>query len=461
VRRMSTLLCGCLAACSLSCAVKKPPSMPEILKQGLPETTKARDQWAAPSGVSGPVEYGWLKGFADPQMEAVVEEVLRTNLDLRLSATRVEVAAGLATQARAMVLPTVVVQGGPNVSGRFENKQFNSSGIFGAIAWELDIWGKIRAQSAAAQESYRATEADLGAARQSLAALAAKAWYLATYTAQLQQLAQQGLTVYQDLLDVVQLKKDVGEVSEQDLYLARADLEAASASLEQTKRAHQEAVRALEVLMGRYPAAELKAADQFPNAPPPIPAGIPSEVLERRPDLRAAQLRVAAAFHLVQSAKAARLPGISLTLAGGRSTNDLFELLGTNPEFWSAGANFLAPVFTGGALKAQVRIQNAQQEAATLAYGQAALRAFQDVESSLSNEGSLVQGQQQLEASVRDNEEAYRLGRVQFDVGAIDLLKVLQLQGRVLAARSALIGVSHERLTNRINLHLALGGNVE
>ena len=104
MRRMSTLLCGCLAACSLSCAVKKPPSMPEILKQGLPETTKARDQWAAPSGVSGPVEYGWLKGFADPQMEAVVEEVLRTNRDLRLSATRVEVAAGLATQARAMVL---------------------------------------------------------------------------------------------------------------------------------------------------------------------------------------------------------------------------------------------------------------------------------------------------------------------------------------------------------------------
>lgn len=359
-----------------------------------------------------------------------------------------------------MVLPAVIIQGGPNISGRFEGKQFNSSGIFGAIAWELDIWGRLRAQSAAAQESFQATEADLVAARQSLAALAAKAWYLATYTARLQQLAEEGVTVYRDIFEVVQLKKDVGEVSEQDIYLARSDLETASASVEQTKRAHQQAVRALEVLMGRYPAAELKAADQPPNTPP-IPAGIPSEVLERRPDLRAAQLRVAAAFHLVQSAKAARLPSISLTLAGGRSTNDLFELVGTNPEFWTAGANFLAPVFTGGALKAQVRIQNAQQLAATLAYGQAALRAFQDVETSLSNEGSLVQGQRQLAASVRDNEEAYRLGRVQFDVGAIDLLKVLQLQGRVLAARSALIGISHERLTNRINLHLALGGTVD
>ena len=130
----------------------------------------------------------------------------------------------------------------------------------------------------------------------------------------------------------------------------------------------------------------------------------------------------------------------------------------TNPNFWDAGANFLAPIYVGGALQAQVRIQTAQQEAATLAFGQAALSAFSDVETSLSNEGLLADRDKYLQASVRDNSEAYRLGRIQFEVGATDLLSVLQLQGRLLSARAVLIGVEQERLTNRINLHLALGG---
>jgi outer membrane protein TolC len=257
------------------------------------------------------------------------------------------------------------------------------------------------------------------------------------------------------------VKASIGEVPEQNVFLARADLESAQAGLQQATSAHQEAVRALEVLMGRYPAAELLSAEVFPKVPPPVPAGLPSELLARRPDLIAAERRVAASFHLTQSAKAARLPSINLTLVGGRTSNELFSLIGTNPNFWDAGANFLAPIYVGGALQAQVRIQTAQQEAATLAFGQAALSAFSDVETSLSNEGLLADRDKYLQASVRDNSEAYRLGRIQFEVGATDLLSVLQLQGRLLNARAVLIGVEQERLTNRINLHLALGGSFQ
>jgi len=274
-------------------------------------------------------------------------------------------------------------------------------------------------------------------------------------------MAQEGITVYQGIVDVVQVKESFGEVPEQNIFLARADLESAQAGLQQASSAHQEAVRALEVLMGHYPAAELRSAEVFPNVPPPVPAGLPSELLARRPDLIAAERRVAASFHLTQSAKAARLPSISLTLSGGRTNNDLFRLIGTNPDFWNAGTNFLAPIYLGGTLQAQVRIQTAQQQAATLAFGQAALRALSEVETSLSNEGLLADREQYLQASVRDNSEAYRLGRIQFDVGATDLLSVLQLQGRLLSGRAVLIGVEQERLTNRINLHLALGGSFQ
>jgi multidrug efflux system outer membrane protein len=462
MRARSLFLAACLASVAglSGCAVKTPPAVPQIVQQSLPPTTKIRDQWASPRG-PGLVQDGWLKTLSDPQVEAVVDEVLRNNLDLRLAATRVEVAAGMATQAHAKLLPAVGVQGSAKVTGRFENQRFNSSGIFAAASWELDVWGTLRNQSAAAGESYQATEADVKFARESLAALAAKTWYLVTYTRQLQQVTQEGVTAYQGILDVVQVKESIGEVPEQNVFLARADLESAQAGLQQATSAYQEAVRALEILMGRYPAAELQSAEVFPQIPPPVPAGLPSELLARRPDLIAAQRRVAASFHLTQSAKAARLPSINLTLTGGRTSNDLFSLLGTNPNFWDAGANFLAPIYVGGALQAQVRIQSAQQQAATLAYGQAALSAFSDVETSLSNEGLLADRDKYLQASVRDNSEAYRLGRIQFEAGATDLLSVLQLQGRLLSARAVLIGVEQERLTNRINLHLALGGSFQ
>ena len=234
----------CLAAISgfCGCAVKKPPTVPQIVQQSLPSTTKIRDQWASP-GALGVVHDGWLKTLSDPQVEAVVEEVLRNNLDLRLAATRVEVAAAMATQAHAQLLPSVVAQSSAQVSGRFEDKRFNTSGIFAVASWEIDVWGKLRNQSAAAGENYQATETEVRFARESLAALAAKTWYLVTYTSQLQRVAREGITVYQGILGIVKIKESVGEVPEQNIYLARADLESAQAGLEQAAAANQQAVR--------------------------------------------------------------------------------------------------------------------------------------------------------------------------------------------------------------------------
>ena len=194
------------------------------------------------------------------------------------------------------------------------------------------------------------------------------------------------------------------------------------------------------------------------KAPPPIPAGLPSELLERRPDLVAAERRVAAAFHAIQSAKAARLPKFALTASGGRSTNDLFYLLGVSPNFWAAGVGLLAPIFTGGALKAQVEIATAEQRAALALYGQAALRAFSDVETALANEKILEDQQRYLEAVVAQDTEGLQLRRIRYKVGAADLLSVLDLQNRLLNAEFDLISVRNDRLANRIGLHLALGG---
>jgi outer membrane protein TolC len=199
-------------------------------------------------------------------------------------------------------------------------------------------------------------------------------------------------------------------------------------------------------------------ADDLPAVPPPVPAGLPSELLERRPDVIAAERRLAAAFHGIQVAEAARLPRIALTAGGGRSTSELLRLAGIGEAFWRVGVDLFAPIFTGGALAAEVERATAEQQAALAMYGQTALRAFGEVESTLASDELLAEQQRYLESVLAQDSEALRLGRLRYDAGATDLLHVLQLQARQLDTRFDLIGVRADRLANRIALHLALGG---
>jgi outer membrane protein TolC len=220
----------------------------------------------------------------------------------------------------------------------------------------------------------------------------------------------------------------------------------------------QQIARSLEVLVGRYPAAELALAPDLPPVPPPVPDGLPSELLERRPDLAAAERRVAAAFHAVQSAKAARLPRFTLTGGGGRSSSELIRIVGASTSFWRLGLEMFAPIFLGGALQAQVELATADQEAAMALFGQAALRAFSEVEGSLAGEQLLADQQRFLESQLAQDAEALRLGRLRYDTGATDLLDILQLQARQLDTQFSLVTIRNDRLANRIALHLALGG---
>jgi outer membrane protein TolC len=212
------------------------------------------------------------------------------------------------------------------------------------------------------------------------------------------------------------------------------------------------------VIVGRYPSAELALAPDLPALPGPVPDGLPSELLERRPDLIAAERRLAAAFHSIQVAEAARLPRIALTVGGGKSTSDLLRLANVGTGFWRVGADVFAPLFTAGALKAQVAQANAEQQAALALYGQAALRAFGEVESSLASEQLLADQQKYLESVLAQDTEALRLGRIRYDAGATDFLHVLQMQARQLITQYDLIAIRNGRLANRVALHLALGG---
>ncbi len=327
------------------------------------------------------------------------------------------------------------------------------------MQWELDIWGKLGAAASASEETFRATEADLESARQSLVAQTAKAWFLATETNLHKQMAAEAVAIYLDTLEIVQTRVEVGAGQPQDVYLAKADLAAAEERQRQALGAFEQSVRSIEVILGRYPAAELEVPSSFVPNPPGIPVGVPAELLERRPDLIAAERRVAAAFQRIAAAKAAKLPSVSLTASGGSSSSELIDLVGASSNFFSLGANFVVPLDIGGGLEAQVEIETAQQQAALASYGSIALRAFSEVESALANESLLQDRETFLAAAVENNKSALDIANTQYEVGQIDFLSVLQLQARTLNSRISLIRIKNARLAQRVDLHLALGGS--
>jgi NodT family efflux transporter outer membrane factor (OMF) lipoprotein len=451
---MLVLVCGTLA----SCASKPEPDRAAVLNDALPSVV-VPGAWGS-AAEKGTVPDGWLRSFNDAGLEAIVGEAMKNNLDLRVAQSKLDVAAGAAGAAGAALKPTVSASGAGSTTGGSSDARMTSRGVGLNMSWELDVWGRLRAQSGAAQLKYEGAELDYEFARQSIAAATAKAWFLATETRMQQKIAAQQVETLQEMLRVIEARRAAGKASEQDVRLTRADLASAQERQESTEAARKQTVRALEALVGRYPSAELETAAELPAMPGPVPAGVPSEVLERRPDVAAAERKVFGAFKNVKAKKLAKLPSIALT-GGVGASSDLSGITGRSGGFFNIGANFFAPIFDGGARDAEVKIATAEQEGALAAYGQAALRAFVDVENTLESDVTLAKREELLAGALKDNEEALRLRKVEAEAGKADTLSVLQLQAKVDTARSGLISLRQARRAERVNLHMALGGGFQ
>jgi NodT family efflux transporter outer membrane factor (OMF) lipoprotein len=303
--------------------------------------------------------------------------------------------------------------------------------------------------------------ADTEYARQSVAALVAKSYFLAVEASQQLSLAGQMVAAADQLVALAEQRQRIGKGDGYDVAVARADAETFRDTMEQLELARTQALRALEALVGRYPAADVEVATQLAQVPGPVPAGLPSELLERRPDVVAAERRIAAAFYGVQEAKAARLPRISLTGNVSDISSDLFVLQDRDNPVWSAGAGLLLPVFNAGALQGEVRIRTAEQKQAVAEYGRIGARAFGEVEDALSAESAAARREKVLGRAVAENENALKLSQVRYEVGSGDLRGVRQRELAVYGSRAALVRVQAERFVLRVNLHLALGGGFD
>ena len=458
MRATGSLLAALLAVTLAGCALKSPPPRDELAKQAL-RNLQVPEKWAEPAAAGAAAGEPWLATFRDAQLATLVREALANNPDLQVAAARVEQAAGFVKVAGATLYPQVslLARGGGALSG--DSSGLEGVGVF--ANWEIDLWGRVRAGREAASTQYSSAALDAEFARQSLAALVAKSWFLATEARLQKANAEEMVASMARQLAFAQDRLRVGSGDQNDVTLARATLAGYRDSARNLEYAYRQSLRALESLAGRYPAAALEAPPQLAAMPGPVPAGMPAELLERRPDLVAAERRVAAAFYRVEEAKAARLPRIALTAAGTTISSELFVLKERDNPVWSVGASLTAPLFLGGQLQAQVEIRTAEQKQAVAEYGRVGARAFGEVESALSAGFALEDREEILKEAVAENARALEFANQRYRVGAGDLRAVQQQSLALSAARTALLRVQAERLVQRVNLHLALGGSFE
>jgi outer membrane protein TolC len=441
VRRV--LIAFVLIAVSGGCALNAPPKQEDVRSQSLPNLV-VPPQWAEQGGAPGVVMKGWLAGFKDPQLEALVRDALMYNPDLQVAAARMEQAASCVARGRD-ALPTgefvARVGGAMSVTQRPGRRGVSRGGWISGAACAGRAATQVKPVSRA------------GVAAQSIAAMVAKSWFLATEARLQKTNAEETARSAERLLGLTQDRLRVGRGDEYDVTVAKASLQTYRDVVQQLDLAYRQSLRALETLVGRYPAAAIKVPPQLAAKPGPVPVGMPSDLLERRLDVIAAERRVAAAFYRTEEAKAARLPRISLTAAVTSVSSELFVLKDRDNPVWSAGASLLAPIYLGGALQSQVEIRTAGRNR------RSRIRANRRARVQRGRRCLVVRlGWTSGRRSWRRLSETSALELpTRYRVGSGDLARCSSSR----SARTSLLRVQSEQLVQRVNLHLALGGGFD
>ena len=453
-RRVRILVLAAALALA-GCALKVPPDAKQLTATELDHAALPAG-WKA-GGTAGAVQDRWLASFDDPRLLPLAEEALRYNNDLRLAASRVETASVALKAAGGGLYPEVNVVG--RTSGKATGASGQLSGVLVSASWEIDLWGRVRYGQQAADAQYASAQADYRAAQQSIVATLAKGWFLAAEAAQQQRVVTDMVAAAQRLVKLSEDRLRVGAGADADVAIARANLQSYRDSALQIAFALGQSRRALEVLLGRYPAAEIELPSTLATLPAGAATGVPSDLLERRPDVIAAQRRVASAFARVGEAGAARLPRVSLTAALSTISSSVFVLQQRDVPSLGVGASVIYPLFNGGQLAAQAELRTSEQKQAAVAFAQTALRAFNEVEGALAAEASLAAREPVLRQGLADSTRAVELEQVRYRVGSRDLRSVTQQQLAAYSAGLSLLRVQTEQRLQRVQLHLALGGD--
>lgn len=399
----------------------------------------------------------WWQQFGDPVLDSLIEQAVRGNLDLKSAAAKVDQYLGALDSTRSQFFP--------QISAGFDAGGKRSAGITvesyqAALntTWELDLWGKIRRSSEAAQAQIAGSEAGRRGVLLTLVANVASSYLTLRGLDRQLEITQATEKAYAESLQLFQLRFKYGTVSQLEVSQAQSQHESARQSIPVYESQIRQQENLLSLILGRIPGPiqRGKALDEL--TPPAIPAGLPSQLLERRPDIIQAEQTLISANAQVGVARAAYFPKISLTGALGVASNDIGRLFVPGIGIWSAAGQAVAPLLNFGQISGQVKQTEAQQQQALFQYQQAVLTGFKDVEDALIK---TTKGGEQLAAQKRQVaalEEYSHLSRLQFEAGTSSYLQVLDADRSLFTGKLNRTQTQYDLLVSLISVYKAMGG---
>lgn len=453
---LAVLVCGLLSGCLVG---------PDYVK---PKVDTPERYLYEPKEVADTANTEWWKQFGDPVLDELIADALANNRNVQIAAANVEQAAGIVTQVRAPLFPQFNYQGS---AGRYRFSQGSTVALPSGVSnptdafslgvgasWEIDLWGRIRRQSEAAQANLLATdEARRGVILSLVADVATTYVELRALDEQLV-IAQRTLGSYEESLNLIKDKFEFGQVSQMNVAQAQSRYETAATEIPRVRRQIAVTENALSILLGRNPGPIPRGKNVYELALLAVPAGLPSQLLEQRPDILQSEQQLIAANAQIGAAKALYFPTISLTGAYGRASTDLSNLFDGPSRTWNFAGSFVGPIFTAGAISGQVAQAEAGQKAALLRYRQTIQNAFADVDDALvSREQRIEQlaAQERLVASLKEYEE---LAKLLWDGGYAPYSTVLQAQEQLFPEELNLMTTRAQLLDSAVAIYRATGG---
>ncbi len=432
----------------------------------FPERTRAAipfeqpDNWYEETLETVLISDQWWREFDCPELDDMVQEALRNNPTINEAAFRIESAWAFARIVGADQLPQANVDGSvarqriqiANNPFRITNHQVALN-----LSWELDLWGRIRSGREAAFADVQASEAAYEGVRLALIAEIARTYLDLTVEQKLVDIAREDFESIRSLTARIEDRYRTGLRTAFDLRVSRGSREQARARLIQTEQNLELLRKELEVLLGRYPTGEVAGSTELP-AMPPTPGGVPSTLLERRPDLAESERRLAAALKRLGEAHMAKLPRISLTASGGSGAAEFEDLFNSGFGIWSLAGNLAAPIFQGGRLSGEVDRTAAEAGILLQQYYDLILNAFTEVESTLANEEFLELREEALRDAADESRASLEISESRYFRGLLPIIDLLQVRTQFYADQTALLRIQTDRLINRVNLIVSLGG---
>ena len=453
----ATLLYGVLAGCMVGPKYHRPPVQTPAGYRDLSENPQLQTQTASYADLP------WWQVFQDPKLQELIRAALKQNYDLQLATERINAARAQLTVTRSSLFPQVA--GNANFNGGKENleqSRYNFLTLAADAAFQLDFFGKLRRATEAARAELLAAED----ARQVIV-LTLVSDVASDYFTLLQLDLQLAITrdtvmTQTDSVKLTQLRLEHGVATKLDVLQAQQVLDTANAQIPDLERQIAQAEDAISILLGNYPQGVTRGVPLVGQTiPPEVPAGLPSSIIERRPDIREAEQILVAANANIGVAKAEFFPQISLTGSGGGSfgrSTAFSSLMTTQLGLWTYGAQVSQPIFTGGALKGNLHLAESEHKQALIAYQQAIQQAFGDVSDALIGYEKLHQVRMRQQDSVADLQETVRISTLRYKGGTTTYLEVLDGQRSLYGAELTLAAARGDEYRSLVQLYKALGG---